>query len=437
MNFIQHGKAWEREAHIEYWNSPNEKILHQNIGIRIHGKGSRHSPAKTLRLLAREEYGKGYFEYPFFENKQHIDKFKTLLLRAPFEQSTPIFTDELTHSLVSEMDIDYQSSQTVILFINGEYWGIHSLRERQDEDYIKSNHQTNTEEFDIISYDPSGYDVAEGTVNNYNELIFFLENNDLSNDHNYQQASEMVDVSNLMDYYIAELYLSNIDFANNNLKLWRANEVSAKWRTFFFDCDMCMTRINYDHLTEYLTDYENLKRYPDWSTIIFSSFLKNKNFRNEFALRFYKQLNNAFKPDVVIEKINEFEKLYKPLIAEQTYRWRQPVDVKKWTENVDMLRLFALQRPIVVNKQIEKLIENPFTVFPNPTKDGLYISNSINDKLSIKTQIITLNGNVVYSDNQQIAAKSKNYIEPDIKTGFYMVKISYGDFSFISKLIKI
>ena len=308
------------------------------------------------------------------------------------------------------MDIDYQSSQTVILFINGEYWGIHSLRERQDEDYIKSNHQTNTEEFDIISYDPSGYDVAEGTVNNYNELIFFLENNDLSNDHNYQQASEMVDVSNLMDYYIAELYLSNIDFANNNLKLWRANEVSAKWRTFFFDCDMCMTRINYDHLTEYLTDYENLKRYPDWSTIIFSSFLKNKNFRNEFALRFYKQLNNAFKPDVVIEKINEFEKLYKPLIAEQTYRWRQPVDVKKWTENVDMLRLFALQRPIVVNKQIEKLIENPFTVFPNPTKDGLYISNSINDKLSIKTQIITLNGNVVYSDNQQIAAKSKNYI---------------------------
>jgi len=438
QNSTQLGKDWERDAHIEYWGNSDNKAIKQNIGVRIHGRGSRSAPRKTLRLYAREEYGDEYFEYSFFKDKKQLTKFKTLLLRASFDQTGSLFVDALCHDLVSDMDIDYQSAQTVVLFINGEYWGLHSLRERQDADYINNNYETEVEDLDIISYEPTrGPEVAEGSINAYDELIYFLENNDLSNDHNYEQAHKLVDVSNLIDYYIAQLYFANWDFPNNNIKFWRENESSAKWRTFFFDCDMCMIRSNYEHLTEYLTDYENLKRYQDWSTVIFRSFLQNKEFRNEFALRYYTQLNKAFRPDVVINKINEYEKLYEPLIAEHTYRWHEPVDVIKWRENVDMLRLFALQRPIAVNKQLEKLIENPFSVFPNPTKDGFYISNTLNDELTIGTQIITLNGNVVYSDNQEIAAKSKSYIEPVLKNGFYLVKISYGGFSFISKLIKL
>ena len=437
QNSQQHGKEWEREAHIEIWESPENEIIKQDIGIRIHGRGSRSAPKKTLRLYAREKYGTPYFEYPFFDDKPNIDQFKTLLLRTSVDETGTLFVDELCHNLVSDMDIDYQSGKTMVVFINGEYWGLHSLRERQDEEYIKNNYNTESEDYDIISHEPTrGPELAEGTMDAYTEMINFLENNDLTDDYNYEQACKMVDVSNIMDYYIAQLYLANWDFPNNNVKFWRENAHNSLWRTFFFDCDMCMMRINYDHLTEYLTEYENQKRYEDWSTVVLRSFLKNKAFRDKFALRYYKYMNSAFRPDVVIEKINEFEAMYEPLIAEHTYRWHDPVDIIKWRENVDMLRQFALQRPVVMNEQLENLIENPFTVFPNPTKSGFYISNSIDEDVDIETQIYSIDGRMIYVGNQKLSANSENYLEPGLLNGFYLVKIKYGDFSFVSKLVK-
>ena len=38
------------------------------------------------------------------------------------------------------MDLGYQSYKYVAVYFNGQYWGIHILREKQNEDFIESNY---------------------------------------------------------------------------------------------------------------------------------------------------------------------------------------------------------------------------------------------------------------------------------------------------------
>ncbi|MDD2198886.1 MAG: CotH kinase family protein [Bacteroidales bacterium] len=141
-NYWRSGKAWERDVYVEMFDKSGVKIIDQMAGMRIHGGGNRKSDQKSLRLYARNKFGKGWFSYPFFEDKQHIDSCKRLILRNVKDWDGTMIVDELSQNLVKDMNIDYSAFVTSIVFINGEYWGIYSLRERQDEYYVGSNPPT-------------------------------------------------------------------------------------------------------------------------------------------------------------------------------------------------------------------------------------------------------------------------------------------------------
>ena len=142
-NFTQRGREWEREAYIEYFDGGEAKFS-QNLGIRIHGGATRTYPQKSIRLYARGEYGQEFIEYPIFGNKKIMeegnvaDKFKTLLLRnGGNDGQSTIFRDALMQSLVEHTSLDIQAYKPVIVFLNGEYWGIHNIRERFDRHYFE------------------------------------------------------------------------------------------------------------------------------------------------------------------------------------------------------------------------------------------------------------------------------------------------------------
>ena len=139
MNNLQHGKEWERPVHVEIFDSTGQLVIDQNAGMRIHGGASRGGDQKSLRLYARESYGAEVFEYPFFSQKPSLTSFKTLLLRGTKEWSGTLIKDELCHSLVQGLRLDYCATKTSIVFLNGEYWGIYSLRERQDKYSVENN----------------------------------------------------------------------------------------------------------------------------------------------------------------------------------------------------------------------------------------------------------------------------------------------------------
>ena len=430
-NYDQRGKAWERDIHFEYFDTLGHQLINQNAGFRIHGRGSLGTAQKSLRLYARHEYGNPVFQNSFFSDKPRLSEFKTLLLRATRDWSGTVFKDELTQKIVRGMDVDYSASQTTIVYLNGEYWGIYSLRERNDEHYVENNFQLDSCLLDLISYDPHhGEVLEEGTKDSYERLLQFLERADPSAETFYDDISQMVDISAIIDFYCAQLFLANTDFPNNNVKYWKTQSDTSRWRIFFFDCDGCMIRANYDHLSEYNNTSDRYQRYDDWATFIFRTLLKNATFRQRFTDRFYELLSTNFSAQQVTDLIQYYEKLYTPLIPEHTYRWRQPRDFRKWQDNLTGIKAFALQRPLYMYQQLSNNFSNPFMIYPNPSGGAFTIQfNGTENKALVK--IFRTDG--VLTEKQSLAGSTR--LQTSLKPGLYLVQVEYHGMIFTDKII--
>lgn len=431
-NYNQHGKEWERPVHIEIFDTLGNQVIDQNCGIRIHGRGSRGAPQKSFRLYSRYKYGKEYFEYPFFEQKPEIEKFKTLVLRSTRDWSGTLFKDELCQYLVQDMNIDYTACQTVVTFINGEYWGIYSLRERQDRYYIENNYRLTDANPDIIGYDMDNIIIEDGSLDAYTELINFIENTNPESEGFYKGISNSIDIDGLIDYFIVQLYLANTDFPKVNLELWKLKNDTSKWRYFFFDLDAAMYRIDYDHLSEYNNQIDEYQRFPYYTTYIVRNLLNNEDFRNLFYCKFNHHLSTTLSTGTVLNNINHFEKLYSPLISEHAYRWHNPVDFVKWEDNVDVLKEFAVQRPVVMAQQLQDNFGNPFIVFPNPSNGIVNIQFYGYDK-PFTIKIFNCEGILL----KQLHTPVNNEIslETSLAPGMYFMQIQIEGMLYSEKLI--
>lgn len=435
QNYTQRGAEWERAAHFELYNSNGQSVLDQKIGIRIHGGGTREASQKSLRLYAKNEYGTGLFHAQLFDDKP-LQSFKRLLLRTTMGDWKPnVFKDELCHHLVKDLNVDYMAGAPTIVFLNGEYWGIQNLRERQDKYYLQDNHNLNYPEVDIIKYDINLRALVEdGDAFAYNDLINFLETNDLSQNEAYTEFQELVDVDNLIDFLIAHLYLANLDFPNRNYGMWKPRQEPGKWRWLFFDCDACMIRANYNHLSEYLQTNSSLQRFPDWSTKIGRAAFKNKNFKQRFNARFQQVLQYDFAADKVLETISSYQQKFEPLMAEHIERWNIPNDINLWLQTIAELRVFAIQRPLEMQRIIDQYFENPFLVYPNPT-NGSFSIDFLEATGTRSLEIFTVQG--VLLKNYQFNNLDENivFIDSQLSPGIYILKLLIGARYYSQKLV--
>ncbi len=435
-NCMQRGKEWEREVRFEYFSPEGELHVAQNVGIRIHGRGSRMGPQKSLKIYARDEYGKDVIDYPFFENRK-VDKYKSLILRTTAgDWSNTLFTDDLCHALLRNMDIDYMETKPVVVFLNGEYWGVHNLRERQDRYYLRNSFEEDYK-VNIISYERYDGPVAEdGGKLDYNELLDYLSTHDLSIDEYYEYAKEFVDINNLIDYFIAQLYFANADFPDLNQRMWKTDEADSKWRWYFFDCDGCMWRVNYDLLYQYSNIGEEYTTYPQWSIILFKKFLQNDTFRTTFYQRFIHVLATDLSTHTVLQQIDYFENRYEPLVREHVMRWEEPLDFNKWTKDVDELRGFALQRPAEILEQLRDKMGVPFEIGRNDHNGGIYIEFPGNESVPVKIKILDSMGRLMFEEESN---GGQNHFEAniDLPVGIYYVQMVYGNINFTSKYLSL
>ena len=436
-NYMFKGLEWEREMHMEYFDSTHTKVLGQNIGVRIHGKSTRSLPQKSLRLYAGEEYGAEEMVYPFFKDKE-IEAFRRLILRSPAsDYGNTMFRDELCTELVKDMDTDLMASQKCILFINGTYWGIHTVRERIDEYYIEDNYAIDTEHVNLLSL--NGIQEA-GSSMDFRELFEYVQNHDMSDAQAYAYVNEEIDMNNLMDYLIAELYFANADWPFVNIRYWNSDEDGYRWRWIFHDCDRCMLQHEFDHLDNFIEETSISGNEPEWITTLVHHLMNNDGFRLEFMQRFIYHLSTTFHADRVLAKIDEMERDYDPLMAEHNNRWSYPGSVLFWKESLDKMRAFVLRRPAIMTQQLLDYFEKPYVFYPNPVEQGsdhvkldMQYTEGVETRIQFFTSIgelaLEMDLNEVHPDEDPLIPINK------LQAGMYVVRIEYGILYFYDKLV--
>lgn len=369
-NFTRRGEEWEYRGNLEFFPAGIQSAaLNHGLGIRIHGGGSRSFPMKSLRLYARSEYGASRFEYPFFQDNPH-NRFNRLILRNSGNDFTTthwgwnspsrtMFRDAFHQTLVRHLNFDTQDYSPVIVFINGEYWGIHNLRERYDKHYLERVYGVDPDKIDLLT-GHSG--IQEGTNAHYLETLAFIEENGLVDHDHYQWVQTRIDVENFADYQIANIYLNNFDWPGNNIDFWRYQRDTfepdsphghdGRWRWLMYDTDfgtgLWFNTEGVSHNTLAFATATGGVQWPnpEWSTFLLRNFLDNQDFRHQFINRFADLLNTTFSPSNVISVLDSLKQNIAPEIEEHFLRWASWENLETWEEHIDLIRQFAMQRPI-------------------------------------------------------------------------------------------
>lgn len=354
----EHGREWEREAGFEFFLPDGTREICMNVGVRIHGGFSRHYATPGLRIYAREEYDtQKNLKYDFFSDsilpsvekngeKNTIKKFKRLILRTGGTEAgsgtATFFRDVLSEALMAGTLLDMQAYRPAVIFINGGFYSLTTIRERMDEHYLSSHYNCKKDEIAIFEIEYKvGSDlvhptVAEGDESQLaflEEVVRFVISQDLNTSGDYDKYEEYFDIDNFIDYVCVELFSNNTDWPANNCRLWRYTgtptdeyglDGKLRWLVYDMDASFGMgksTLSNKDtecRLKDLLDDTLNEDFQYDVVSWMLRGLMKNPEFKAKFFTRFFDLLNTRFMPQKVNVLIEGLESDLQKVFREQT-----------------------------------------------------------------------------------------------------------------------
>ena len=331
-------------------------------------------------------------------------------------KANTVINDILAQEICNNLNLESQNFQPVIVFLNGEYWGIHTIRDRIDERYIEYTCDIDKDSVDLISGDLK--EVSAGSNEHYLNLLEFVKQNDLFNNSNYEYVKTQIDINNYIDYQIAEIFFANYDWPGYNTLLWRPQTETGKWRWILYDLDAGFYNTHYDMFYHSTKNDEDITwPNPPEYTFLFRNLLKNQEFSTQFINRFAEVLNNDFQVNKMLTIFYQIKELYDNEMPRHISRWNFPNSFSTWENDInDRLLDFLVQRPCNIRKQIikffnlyqfdfncnAKYINNDnrkdLTIAPNPNNGTFAIINKSPNAIKGNLKIMDITGKNIYLD---------------------------------------
>ena len=232
----------ELPVHVEYFekgSKSKEKAWEVDGGISLMGGWSRMERKKSVAIVMKEEYGGTWLKYPLFETRKGVnDKYKGFNLRNNGNRFvSDYFADALGGAILEGSGVDYQRSRQVVVFYNGEYRGIHDMRERFNKNFVETNYGIDASSVTFLKHLGVKVEASNGTTDEYIAMLEYSAAHDFSTDNDaYLSMTQLMDMGNFANYMLAEMYLHNGDWPNNNVRVWKAPE-SPLWKFMIYDLD--------------------------------------------------------------------------------------------------------------------------------------------------------------------------------------------------------
>lgn len=439
-NYDMRGAVWEREAHLTFLE-PDETIgFESNVGIRIRGGWTPRLPQKSLNVYFRAEYGLKDINYDLFTNSTHKRHKRLVLRNSGNDFFHSRFRDILCHDLFKDEGLEYQGYRPNLLFVNGEYWGIKNIREKYDEHYLKRHFGGDTDDYDIVGVCGN---LEHGEVIDYDELLEFVDMNDLSEFENYSHVEERLDIDNFIDYNIAEIFFANQDWPCNNHRFWKSENDTARWRVLIYDMDQTFGYSQSSFDTPSLDVAVTVGSFPncECSNRLLRKLLENDMFRDQFIEQFYCQMQTTYSSANIVSKIDELSDIYEPEISEHAARWGYPWNVEMWNIDVGKLRTFAELRTSFMKQHIAEFFnienldfectvpiqveETGLIIYPNPTTGVVKVHNDTHLEFRGVYMLNDVQGQIIMPQHNIALDRGETTILnlTSLASGHYLLKI--------------
>jgi len=312
------------------------------------GGWSRGYPQKSLSVYARRNLGASEFDYRLFPDREFQSYQAFVLRNSGNDWISTMLRDGYLQELVRDTEIDRMAFRPAVLYLNGEYWGIHNLREKINEHYVASIGGIPADEVDMLAGETDvEFHVLQGEIDSYIALKDLIENGDVRSAEVYEQIQSMMDIDNFIDYQLAQIYFDNRDWPGNNVKIWRHRAVGGRWRWILYDTDFGFGIWNpsdYAYNTLAFATEPGGPSWPNppWSTLFLRRLLENETFRNAFANRYADLLNVHFTQERLGAVLDSLSGLIAGEMPRHVARWGR--SVAEWNDAINSMRVFGANR---------------------------------------------------------------------------------------------
>lgn len=315
-------KYYEIPANISYFEDGSSFNI--DCGLKMKGWTSLENPKKSMGVSFRGCYGDDTLDYDIFGSD--VTEFSSLSIRAGQDYPLAIIRNELFQELCLEMgdNVPTQNSKYCILYLNGSYYGIYCLKEDFSKQYYASHKGVNKSDVTMLK-SPVALSSAV-----YQEVFQFCRDNDMSLDENYDHICSVLDIDNVVDWFLIEGYTANSD-VNGNMRYFKLND-GGKWQIAFYDLDW-----TFNYASNCFTNITDSNREVQVSQLI-NRLLTNARFREQLLSRYSELVSTTLSNEHVLAKIDELQALLEPEVPRERDQWGSDVD--GWHYRLDELRSF-------------------------------------------------------------------------------------------------
>ncbi len=284
----QYHNNWRRPINIEYFESADSKsIINQLCETRVAGGNSRQFPRKSMNIYAHKRFGKKQFEHEFFpDQKPGLKKFKSLVLRNAGNDFEYLYLRDALAQRVMGMntDIDWAAWKPVVVYVNGQYYGLLNLRERAEEDNVYTNYN-GLEDIDLFE---NWDNLKEGDDVELKKFKAFYN----QSGHTMAEYENWMDCREFTNMIIMNMYNINLDFPGGNIVMWRPRTEGGRWRWIAKDVDYSFGYGDSQHIPHdfnivewyYNQNYSNIYNWAnsETHTRLFRRLMEDPTFKNQF-----------------------------------------------------------------------------------------------------------------------------------------------------------
>lgn len=425
-NYFGSGRDWQRPvlgdhhraAVVELCEIDLGCVEQRRVGVRIHGNFSRMFPQKGLRLYADDDPWSPSFGPAFLADQGPAGHRRILLRTAGNDNRWLVFADGYLQSLMGNLAVETQAYRPAVVYLNGEYWGIHNLRERYDQHYLATVHGADPDRVVILDQAFGRHQVQRGpsgAADELDELIAAVAALDPAAPDFGARLEGLVepslDLDSFLDFVIAHTFSGNWDWPGNNTRVWRylagedhdragaggaapeaagdgvgaggsagvvgagrsgaggaADDVGAgrfddpldgRWRWMVFDLDHAGERAGrfnpaYDVFTDRMAPTDDPGVESGYPAL-FHRMMQHTAYRDQFLNRFADLLATDFAPTRTLAALDQLEGLLAPEMTRHIDRWRQHDDIAEWRSMVQAKRAFMFERPGRQRRHLEEL----------------------------------------------------------------------------------
>lgn len=305
---------WDRPVNFEYLTQDGKMAVNQETDFAMCGGWSRAWTPHSFKIKAGKIYeGRNSLNYPFFAGKPYL-KHKTLQIRNGGNDTQCRIKDAALQSIVSTsgLNVDYQSYQPVMHFINGQYIGVINMREPNNKHFVEANYGWDSDEIDQFEMSPdSGYCQKCGTKDSF--MKWYDLSTKAADEATYAEIRNMVDIDEYINYMATEFYLGATDWPQNNVKGFRPKIENGKFRFVLFDLDGTLATTDPFNVFagKQMYRFDNLydQPVPYWKkeiemVTIFINMLNNPSFRKQFIDSYCLVSGSVFEPGRCTEIID-------------------------------------------------------------------------------------------------------------------------------------